>query len=141
MVQLTKSRLQKGMPTKLQMKRVGPCKILAKYGANAYEIDLPSDFCISPILNVQDLVEFKATLPQNSQGVSTDLEPVVVPQTSKLEVEQVLDTKVKKEKRHQVCMEHLIKSKGKLESVETWVAEANFKKANIPQDLLSPGVT
>lgn len=52
MVHLNKARLQKGIPTKLQMKSVGPCKILAKYGANGYKIDLPSDLGISPILNV-----------------------------------------------------------------------------------------
>lgn len=58
-----KSRLQKGVPTKLQMKRVGPCKIIAKYGANTYKIDLPLDLGISPIFNVQDFVEFKGKIP------------------------------------------------------------------------------
>ena len=52
MVYLNKARLQKGVPTKLQMKRVGPCKILTKYGANSYKVDLPSDLSISPIFNV-----------------------------------------------------------------------------------------
>jgi hypothetical protein len=56
MVHLNKSRLQKGVPTKLQMRRIGPCKILAKYGQNAYKLDLPTDLAISPIFNVQDLV-------------------------------------------------------------------------------------
>ena len=43
MVHLNKVRLQKGVPTKLQMKRIGPCKILARYGANNYKVDLPHD--------------------------------------------------------------------------------------------------
>ena len=56
MVHLKKSRLQKGVPTKLWMKRVGPCKIIVKYMANAYKVDLPSDLGISIVFNVQDLV-------------------------------------------------------------------------------------
>lgn len=36
MVQLKKARLQKGVPRKIQMRRIGPCKILAKYGNLTY---------------------------------------------------------------------------------------------------------
>ena len=63
MIHLNKERLQKGVPTKLRMKRIGPCKILEKYGANAHKVELSSDLGISPILNVQDLVQYKGTLP------------------------------------------------------------------------------
>ena len=56
MVHLNKSRLQKGVPTKLQKKRVGPCKVLEKYGINAYKVDLPTYLGISHVFNVQDLV-------------------------------------------------------------------------------------
>ena len=41
MVHLNKSRLQKGVPTKFEIKRVGACKVLAKYGANTYKVDFP----------------------------------------------------------------------------------------------------
>ena len=44
------------------MKRVGACKILAKYGADAYKVNLPTDLSISPILNVVDLIKFKGPL-------------------------------------------------------------------------------
>ena len=35
MVHLNKARMQQGMPTKLQMRRFSPCKVLAKYGENS----------------------------------------------------------------------------------------------------------
>ena len=56
---LNKARLQKGIPRKLQMRRIGTCKILKKYGPNAYKIDLPKDMSISPIFNVRDLVPYR----------------------------------------------------------------------------------
>lgn len=49
MVHLNKEWLQKGVPSKLQMRRIGPCKILAKYGSNAYKVDLPTNVSLSPI--------------------------------------------------------------------------------------------
>ena len=61
MVSLKKSRLQKGVPIKLQMKRIGPCEILAKYGNKAYKVDLPLDMNISSVFNVADLIKFKGT--------------------------------------------------------------------------------
>lgn len=116
MVHLNKERLQKGIPTKLQMKRMGPCKIIEKYGANAYKVDLSSHLGIFLIFNLQDLVQFKGILPTNatnSQGLQDDLEPIVVPSTNKLDVENILDSRVKKDTQNKVYMEHLFKWKGK----------------------------
>ena len=62
MVHLNKEKLQKGMHTKLQMKRIGPCKVLAKYGENAYKVELPPNLGISPIFNVQDLIAFNGDI-------------------------------------------------------------------------------
>ena len=52
MVHLNKERLQKGVPSKLQMKRIRPCQIIEKYGANAYKVDFSSNLGISPYFNV-----------------------------------------------------------------------------------------
>ena len=59
MVFLNKSKLQKWIPRKLQMKMIRPCKVLEKYGSNAYKFDLPKDMSISPILNVKDMIPYK----------------------------------------------------------------------------------
>ena len=85
---------------------------------------------------MKDLVAYKGDPSQISLDVHEDLEPASAPTNNKLEVEKVLDSRVKKSTRHKVYMEHLIKWKGKPTSEATWVAEADFKKLGIPLDLI-----
>ena len=41
------------------MKKIGPCKILRKFDANAYEIELPDDVGISPIFNISNMYPYR----------------------------------------------------------------------------------
>ena len=59
MAYLSKERFPKRTYNKLKLKNIGPCKILRKFFANAYEIELPSKIQISPIFNVSDICPFK----------------------------------------------------------------------------------
>ena len=43
---------------KLQARSTGPFKILSKIGANAYILEIPSDWGISSTFNVENLVQF-----------------------------------------------------------------------------------
>jgi hypothetical protein len=56
---LIKERFLRGTYSKLKLKKIGPCKILRRFGENAYEIELPKDVVISPILNIVDMYPYK----------------------------------------------------------------------------------
>ena len=43
----------------MKFKKIGPCKILRKFSAISYEIELPPEVGISPIFNVADLYKYE----------------------------------------------------------------------------------
>ena len=57
---LKRDRFPKGEYNKMKMKKIGPCRILRKFSANAYELEMPIGVGISPIFNVADLYPYVA---------------------------------------------------------------------------------
>ena len=55
---LKRDRFPKGEYNKLKMKKIGPCRIIMKFSANAYELEIPIGVGISPIFNVADLYPY-----------------------------------------------------------------------------------
>ena len=100
------------------MKKIGPCRIVRKFSANAYEIELPKGIGISPIFNIADLYPYKETeseLQKDPAGneVQTLNWEEQMPKTVKKEVEVVLEKRVSKRTSGQVYFQYLVKWKGR----------------------------
>ncbi|XP_059074855.1 uncharacterized protein LOC131874917 [Cryptomeria japonica] len=117
------------------MKKIGPFKILKKYGNNAYHIDLPSDIGLSPIYNLADIYAYKNVV--HDVGVAGYVDPptpymmedVLSQPTS--EIEYIADKRVRKETRRQTYYEFLVKWKGKPLEDATWMTEEAIKMIGV----------
>ena len=139
MVHLDKHRLSKGESHKLQMRKVGPCKIPAKYGANTYQVDLPIDMGLSTTFNVANLVSYKGPIRPSILVGDTNfqyLATLLKLSTSQSQVEKILSSKVVEVTRKKKYMKHLVKWVGNPYSEATWVGEGDFKNQGIDPSLI-----
>ena len=99
MAYIRKERFPKGTYNNLKLKKIGPCKILRKFSANAYEIELAYDLHISPIFNVSDIYPFKdsgvhaeeTTLGGDGSSIYWKVQ---LPQKEQPQIEAILDKRI-----------------------------------------------
>ena len=111
MAHLRKERFSRGTYNKLKMNKIGPCKVLRKFGANAYEIELPDGIEISLIFNISYLYPYK----DEEAGVGNE-QPVIqwknqMPVVDKPQMECILDKRIGKKTRRKEYFEYLVKWK------------------------------
>jgi hypothetical protein len=125
---LRKERFPRGTYNKLKMKKIGPCRIIRKFGTNAYEIELPDGIKISPIFNVSDLYPYKV----EEEGAGNEQPKVQwakqMPVAEKPQMESILDKRVSKRTRRKKYFEYLVKWKGHPVEDASWENEAEIQK-------------
>ena len=108
MVKIRPERFPQGSNRKLQASSTGPFKIHSKIGANAYILEIPSDWRISSTFNVEDLVQFHGSIsmpsnpferPRESEPKLESPPPQNIPIQPKIpacheHVDQILDEQV-----------------------------------------------
>ncbi|XP_059067800.1 uncharacterized protein LOC131858543 [Cryptomeria japonica] len=127
---LRKDGLPKGQPSKLCMEKIGPLKVMYKFGNNAYELELPLNLGISPIFNVCDLYPYKGSQTTTNQEETSAIEYVEwlkdLSPSQPVTLECILDSKVVKKTRKGVYKDYPIKWIRLPESEATWMLERDI---------------
>jgi hypothetical protein len=123
---LRKESFPRGTHSKLNMKKIGPCKILRKFDGNAYETELPDDVGISPIFNVSYLYPYRKYDTEGSEGQEKIQWEKQMPISEKQQMEKIVDQRIGKNTKRKTYFEYLVKWKGHLIEDDSWENEVDI---------------
>jgi hypothetical protein len=110
------------------MKKIGPCKILRKFDANTYDIELPNDVDILPIFNISDLYPYMKDETEGSTDQGKIQWEKQMPITEKPQMEKIVDQRISKKTKRKTYFEYLIEWKGHLIEDVSWESEVDIQK-------------
>jgi hypothetical protein len=134
---LRKERFPRGTHNKLNMKKIGPCNILRKFDAIAYEIELPDDVGISPIFNVSNMYPYRKDGIEGSKYQEKIQWEKQIPIAKKPQMEKIVDQRIGKKTRRKTYFEYLVKWKGHPIDDASWESEVDIHKhGKLVQELM-----
>jgi len=92
----------------MKMKKIGPCKILRKFEANAYKIEFPDDVGISPIFNVAYLYPYMMDNTWDIDGQEEIQWKQQMAIVKKSQIEKILDQRIVKNTKRKIYYEYLV---------------------------------
>lgn len=98
--------------------------ILKRLGTNAYPLELPEDWKISPIFNVEDLTAYLGHHEDEEEETALRLPPAT---KTKPEIEAIVRDELMSI-RTGGFQKFLVKWKGKTESENTWIAATDLQR-------------
>jgi hypothetical protein len=110
------------------MKKIGLCRVIRKFGANTYEIELLDGVGISPIFNIADLYPYRA----EEVGAEEEQKEIQwikqMPVAVEPQMEIIIDKRVSKKTRRKEYFEYLVKWKGHLVEDSSWEDEETIHR-------------
>ena len=105
------------------MKNIGPCRVIRKFGANTYEIELPNGVGISPIFNITNLYPYRAEEARAEEEHKEIQWTKQMPIAEKPQMESIIDKRISKKTRRKEYFEYLVKWKGHPVEDASWEDE------------------
>ena len=108
---------------------IGPYKIIKKYSAVTYKLELPDGMKLHPTFHISKLKKYIESPERFKSRIEPPPPPDLIDGFEEFEVEEIVNRRLRKRGKKQI-VEYLIKWKGKPAYENTWEPESNLEHAH-----------